>query len=132
MELLNTISRAARSASGIAAATLEESLDVMAKLLAPMAPHITAELWEERHPDQPSVHLSAWPVADPAMLVETTVTMVVQVNGKLKARLAVDPSITEGDAAALALAAPDVIDAMKGATPARVVARPPRLVNIVL
>jgi leucyl-tRNA synthetase len=66
------------------------------------------------------------------MLVETTVTMVVQVNGKLKARLAVDPSITEGDATALALAAPDVIDAMKGATPARVVARPPRLVNIVL
>jgi leucyl-tRNA synthetase len=132
MELLNTLSRAARSETGIAAETLEESLDVMAKLLAPMAPHITAELWEERHPDLPSVHLTAWPVADPAMLVETEVTMVVQVNGKVKARLLVAPSISEDEATAAALADLDVIDALKGATPARVVARPPRMVNIVL
>jgi leucyl-tRNA synthetase len=132
MELLNTVSRAARSESGIAAVTLDETLETMTLLLAPMAPHITAELWEERYPDRPSVHLASWPVADPAMLVETEVTMVVQVNGKVKARLSVAPSISEDDAAALALGHAAVRDALKGVTPARVVARPPRLVNIVL
>jgi leucyl-tRNA synthetase len=131
MELLNTVSRAARSEGGIAPATLDETLDVMALLLAPMAPHITAELWEERHPDRPSVHRSPWPVADPAMLVETEVTMVVQVNGKVKARLSVDPAISEARATSLALADAAIVDALGGATPSRVVARPPRLVNIV-
>jgi leucyl-tRNA synthetase len=132
MELLNTVSRVARSEGGIAAATLEETLDTMALLLAPMAPHITAELWEERHPDRVSVHRSPWPVADPAMLVETEVTMVVQINGKVKSRLSVDPSITEEDASALALADETIAAALGGAAPSRVVARPPRLVNIVL
>jgi leucyl-tRNA synthetase len=97
-----------------------------------MAPHITAELWEERHPDRVSVHRSPWPVADPAMLVETEVTMVVQINGKVKSRLSVDPSITEEDASALALADETIAAALGGAAPSRVVARPPRLVNIVL
>jgi leucyl-tRNA synthetase len=58
--------------------------------------------------------------------------MVVQVNGKVKARLPVAPSIDEAAATALALADPGVRAAMKGAEPTRVVARPPRLVNIVL
>jgi leucyl-tRNA synthetase len=132
MELLNTVSRVARSDGGVAAETLEEALDAMALMLAPMAPHITAELWEERHPDRSSVHQSSWPVADPAMLVETEVTMVVQVNGKLKTRLLVAPSITEDEATSLALADANIKEALGGATPSRVVARPPRLVNIVL
>jgi leucyl-tRNA synthetase len=132
MELLNTVSRAARSEEGIATSTLDDALEVMALLLAPMVPHVTAELWEERFPDRPSVHRSPWPVADPAMLVESEVTMVVQVNGKVKARLPVAPSIDEAAATALALADPGVRAAMKGAEPTRVVARPPRLVNIVL
>ena len=89
MELLNTVSKAARSDEGIERATLDEALDTMALLLAPMAPHITAELWEERYPDRPSVHLMAWPVADPELVKESEVTMVVQINGKVKARLLV-------------------------------------------
>jgi leucyl-tRNA synthetase len=104
----------------------------MAKLLAPMTPHITAELWEERHPDQPSVHLLSWPVADPALVAEAEVTMVVQVNGKVKARVLVAPSISDDDATAAALADADIAAALNGATPTRVVARPPRLVNIIL
>ena len=82
MELLNTVSKAARSDEGIERAILDEALDTMALLLAPMAPHITAELWEERHPERPSVHLTAWPVADPELVRESEVTMVVQINGK--------------------------------------------------
>jgi leucyl-tRNA synthetase len=96
-----------------------------------MTPHITAELWEARHPDEPSVHLLPWPVADPALVAEAHVTMVVQINGKVKARVQVAPSISEDDATVAALADPDVATALNGATPSRVVSRPPRLVNII-
>jgi leucyl-tRNA synthetase len=132
MELLNSISKAARSEHGITRTTLEESLDIMALLLAPMTPHITAELWEERHPDRPSVHLLPWPVADPALVAEAEVTMVVQINGKVKARVLVAPSIGDDDATTAALADANIVAALNGATPTRVVARPPRLVNIIL
>jgi leucyl-tRNA synthetase len=131
MELLNAASKVARSKEGIDKATLDEALDVMATLLAPMTPHITAELWQERHPERPGVHQLPWPVADPALVAEATVTMVVQVNGRVKARLSVVPTISEADASAAALADATIAAALKGATPARVVARPPRLVNIV-
>jgi leucyl-tRNA synthetase len=132
MELLNTVSKAARSDEGIERSTFDEALDTMAMLLAPMAPHITAEIWEERYPDRPSVHLMSWPVADPELVKESEVTMVVQVNGKVKARLLVAPTISEGEAAEVALANEEIIAALDGAKPSRVVSRPPRLVNIVL
>jgi len=132
MELYNTASKVARSAEGIERSTLNEALDTLATLLAPMTPHVTAELWEERYPDRPSVHLLPWPVADPVLVAEATVTMVVEINGKVKSRLSVVPTISEADATAAALADADVVAALKGATPSRVISRPPRLVNIVL
>ncbi len=131
MELFNTISKQARGEHGIEKGTLQESLDILVTLLAPMAPHITAELWEQRHPERPSVHLMPWPIADPALVVEATVTMVVQVNGKVKARLEVPPSISEEEATLAALADEHVAALLGGAAPTRVVARPPRLVNII-
>jgi leucyl-tRNA synthetase len=131
MELLNTVSKAARSDEGISRSAFSEATDTMALLLAPMTPHITAELWEERYPDRPSVHLLPWPVADPALVAEDEVTMVVQVNGKVRSRVLVAPSISEEDAAALALAQAEVKAALNGAAPTRVVSRPPRLVNII-
>jgi len=132
MELLNTISRWARRTEGAHRATLDESLDILLRLLAPMTPHVTAELWEERHPGGPGVHATTWPEADPTLVAHSSVVMVVQVNGKVRARLNVSPDITEADATAAALADADIVNFLKGATPSRVVARPPRLVNIVL
>jgi leucyl-tRNA synthetase len=131
MELLNTVSKAARSDHGISRSAFDESMDVMATLLAPMAPHITAELWEQRYPERPSVHLLSWPVADPELVAEAEVTMVVQINGKVKARVQVAPSLSEDGATAAALADPDVAAALGGKVPTRVVSRPPRLVNII-
>jgi leucyl-tRNA synthetase len=72
-----------------------------------------------------------WPVADPALVAEATVTMVVQVSGKVKARLEVPPSISEEEATVAALADEHVTALLGGAAPTRVVARPPRLVNII-
>ena len=97
-----------------------------------MAPHVTAELWEIRHPGEPSVHAQSWPVFDPELVRHETVTMVVQVNGKVKDRLEVDAGISEADAEDAALASPKVVEALAGAAPKRVVVKPPRLVNVVI
>ena len=79
-----------------------------------------------------SVHAQPWPQADPALVAEETVTLVVQVNGKVRDRLEVDPSIGEEEATALALASSRVVQELDGRAPGRVVARPPRLVNVVV
>jgi leucyl-tRNA synthetase len=62
--------------------------------MAPAVPHITAELWAHRHPGA-HIHTEAWPVADPDRLVVVRVTMVIQVNGRVRDRLEVDPGISE-------------------------------------
>ena len=82
----------------------DEALDSLLKLLAVMSPHVTAELWELRHPGEPSVHLQPWPTFDPELIRQDTVTMVIQVNGKVRDRIDVDAGISEGDAEAAALA----------------------------
>jgi leucyl-tRNA synthetase len=93
---------------------------------------VTAEIWEQRHPTEKSVHLMKWPVADPELVVAQTVTMVVQVNGKVRARLEIDPNISESEAQELALADEEIKKILASSTIQRVVSRPPRLVNIIL
>ncbi len=132
MELLNAVSRWAHGPSGAEVGVLDEAVDTMLLLLAPMAPHLTAELWQRRRPEEPSVHLQPWPVPDAELVRAATVTMVVQVNGKVRSRLEVAPELTEEEAAALALADEAVQRHLDGRAPERVVARPPRLVNIIL
>ncbi|MDQ6840403.1 MAG: leucine--tRNA ligase, partial [Actinomycetota bacterium] len=75
MEFVNGLYRYAQAPSGARRATLDFAVDTLLALLAPMTPHITAELWERRHPDQSGLHAQPWPVADPAMLTVETVTM---------------------------------------------------------
>jgi leucyl-tRNA synthetase len=97
-----------------------------------MAPHVTAEIWEERHPGEKSVHHQTWPVADPQLVKRAKVTMVVQVNGKVRARLEVPPDISMADATTEALEDATISALLAGATPQRIVSRPPRLVNIIV
>jgi leucyl-tRNA synthetase len=132
MSLFNTVSRQARSEHGIARDTLDEAIDLTLKLLAPMAPHISAEIWERRHPDEVSLHHQRWPVADPALIVAEAFTMIVQINGKVRARLEVDPGVSESEARALALADETVIRALGASPVKRIISKPPRLVNIIL
>jgi leucyl-tRNA synthetase len=132
MELLNAVQRYGREEQLPHAAVWDEALDALLLLLAVMTPHVTAELWERRHPAAPSVHLQPWPEFDPELVRKETVTMVVQVNGKVRDRVEVDAAITDADAVAIALALPKVAQALDGAAPKRVVARPPRLVNVVV
>jgi leucyl-tRNA synthetase len=132
MELLNAVQRYGREEQPPHGDVWNEALDALFLLLAVMTPHVTAELWERRHPGEPSVHQQRWPEFDPELVREETVTMVIQVNGKVRDRVEVDAGISEAEAEAVALALPKVRDALDGAAPKRVVARPPRLVNVVV
>ncbi|MFJ5799835.1 leucine--tRNA ligase [Streptomyces decoyicus] len=99
-------------------------------LVAPLAPHIAEELWRKLGHTGTVVHAD-FPVADPAYVVDETVTCVVQIKGKVKARLEVAPSIAEADLEAAALAEPAVVAALNGAGIRKVIVRAPKLVNIV-
>ena len=99
-------------------------------LIFPFAPHIASELWEamggERLWEQP------WPEADPAFLVADSVTVVFQVNGKLRDKADVDPSLGEDALVEMALSLPKVQAAMGGAEPVRTIVVPGKLVNVVV
>jgi leucyl-tRNA synthetase len=127
MELTNTIYKHVHA--GTDPVVVGEAIDTLLELLAPVAPHLAAEAYEQRHGEH--VHLRPWPIADPAYLKADRATMVVQVNGKLRDRIEVDTEISEGDATALALASEKVQAQLAGNAPRRVVARPPNLVNVV-
>ncbi|MGW7017994.1 leucine--tRNA ligase [Streptomyces decoyicus] len=99
-------------------------------LIAPLAPHIAEELWHKLGHTGTVVHAD-FPVADPAYVVDETVTCVVQIKGKVKARLEVAPSISEADLEAAALAEPAVVAALNGAGVRKIIVRAPKLVNIV-
>ncbi|KUJ70699.1 leucine--tRNA ligase [Streptomyces albus subsp. albus] len=99
-------------------------------LIAPLAPHIAEELWRKLGHQDSVVHRD-FPVADPAYVVDETVTCVVQVKGKVKARLEVPPAIADDELEKLALADPAVVAALGGAGIRKVIVRAPKLVNIV-
>ena len=102
-------------------------------MLAPVAPHLCEELWS-RLGHEASLARRALPRSstDSSLLEEDTVTAVVQVNGKVKARIEVAPSISEEDLIAAALAEAPIVKALGGADPLKVIARAPKLVNVVV
>ena len=108
----------------------DAAVDALLLVMAPAAPHLCAELWEARNGGH--VHEQPWPEADPAKLVDDTVTMVVQVNGKVRDRLEVPADLDESGAEAAALASDKVAALLDGAVPRKVIARPPKLVNLVV
>ncbi|WP_405597612.1 leucine--tRNA ligase [Streptomyces sp. NBC_01410] len=99
-------------------------------LIAPLAPHIAEELWRKLGHADSVVHQD-FPVADPVYVVDESVTCVVQIKGKVKARLEVSPSISDEELEALALGDAAVVAALGGAGIRKVIVRAPKLVNIV-
>ncbi len=113
---------------------VREGLETLAILIAPYAPFIAEECWSLLGHDVAagdSVHAATWPTADPALLIEDTVTCVVQIAGKVRDRLEVPPSISDADLEALALASEVVQKALDGRPVRKVIVRAPKLVNIV-
>ena len=130
MELTNESYSSLRK--GVSERALDEAIRTLLLLLAPMTPHLAAETWERRYPEAPPIHSQPWPVPDPTYLAVDSVIMVVQVNGKVRDRIDVAPDVGEDEAAERALALPRIAVALAGATPKKVISRPPKLVNIVV
>ncbi len=107
------------------------AVEPLVQMVAPLAPHLAEELWEKLGHTE-SLAYEPFPVADPQYLVEDTVTCVVQVQGKVRGRLEVAPSISVADLEAAALAEPNVIKAMDGKPVRKIITRAPKLVNIVV
>jgi leucyl-tRNA synthetase len=136
MELVSAARKAIDSGPGAADPAVREAAEALAVMLSLFAPYTAEESWEVLGgPAGPegilSVARAAWPAADPALLVQETVTCVVQVNGKVRDRLEVSPDITEAQLHEMAVAAPGVTRALAGQEIKRVIVRPPKLVNIV-
>ncbi|BBH16106.1 leucine--tRNA ligase [Nocardioides baekrokdamisoli] len=131
MELVNVTRKAIDSGCGGADPAVREATETVAILLSMVAPYAAEEMWERLgHPA--TVARVGWPTVDPDLLVEDSVTAVVQIQGKVKARLEVPPTITDAELEALALGSEDVVRALAGAAPKKVIVRAPKLVNIVI
>ncbi len=129
MELSNAIG-GAREAGLAGDPAFDEAVDTLLLLLAPAAPHITEELWHRRgHPY--SVHQQPWPVSDPSLAAAVMIELPVQVDGKLRDRLVVEPGSSAEEIERLALASERVQAYLRGRTPRRVIQIPGKLVNVV-
>ena len=102
----------------------------MLALLAPMTPHISAELWERRRGGH--VHAERWPEADPDQVRQDLVTLVVQVNGKVRDRIQVPADLPEDELVARATDSPKVQAQLNGAEIRKTIVVPRKLVNLVV
>jgi len=107
------------------------SAETFLKLLAPIAPFIAEELWH-RLDNIGSIHLAPWPEFDPIKAELEKVTMVVQVNGKVRDKMDVDASISREQMQELALSSQRVVALLQGQEPSKVIVVPPKLVNVVV
>ena len=129
MEYVNSLSEIRPDAA--AAGAMVDALDTLVVLLAPFAPHLAEQLWADLgHP--PSIAQQRWPVADPAFLTDSHVTLPVQINGKLRGTIVVAAAASQDDALRAALADPKIRGWVGDRSPSKVVYVPGRLVNLVL
>ena len=136
---LRALSNELESFSGVALqsnapdhfAILREGIEVLTQMISPMLPHIAEEMWETL--GHKTILVDApWPKADPALLVETTATIAVQVNGKLRATLTLPRDIASTEAEAAALANDNVKKAMDGKTAKKIIVVPNKIINVVV
>ncbi|HIT76806.1 MAG TPA: class I tRNA ligase family protein, partial [Candidatus Avipropionibacterium avicola] len=129
MELVNAARRTIDSGRADDPA-VREAAEAVTIMLSLFAPYVTEEMWE-RLGHAPSVAEATWPGVEPELLVNDSVTCVVQIKGKVRARLEVAPDITEAELEQLALADPAVVRSLDGREVRKVIVRAPKLVSIV-
>jgi len=130
MELTNQLV-SARDAGLAGSSAFNEAIEALLLMMAPPTPHIAEELWA-RLGKPYSIHTQSWPEFDPEMAKEDEITLVVQVNGKVRDRLTVSASISEDQARELALASEAAKRFIGDGEPREVIVIPGRLVNIVV
>ncbi len=129
MELMNEMYKA-REAGVTGAPEWEEAIDIYLRMMAPVTPHIAEELWM-RLGKAYSIHTQTWPVVDEEAAAEDMVTLIVQVNGKVRDRIIVPIGIGDDEAKAAALASVGAQKYLEGRAPKKVIVVPGKLVNIV-
>ncbi|MGI8456864.1 MAG: leucine--tRNA ligase [Propionibacteriaceae bacterium] len=130
MELVNATRKVIDTGAGPADPAVREAVEAVTVMLSVVAPYVAEEMWE-RLGHEPSVANATWPTVDPALLVTESVTCVVQVQGKVRGRLQVHPSIGADELEALALADDGVVRALAGRDIRTVIVRAPKLVSVV-
>jgi leucyl-tRNA synthetase len=129
MELTNALQEARPALAGGAA--WEEALPSLLLMMAPVTPHVAEELWE-RLGKPYSIHQQPWPSFDPDLAKEDEITLVIQVNGKVRDRMLVPAGIREEDARRRALGSEVITKLLAGKEPRQIIVVPGRLVNIVV
>ncbi len=120
-----------KDTGSVSTPTWEESIDILLRLLAPSAPHLTEELWE-RTGRPYSIHNQSWPQWDETLAKDEEITLVVQVNGKLRDRITVPASITEIEARQMAAESTRVQPHLEGKKVLKRIYVPGRLINFVV
>ena len=131
MELLNNMVDAKRNGAGHSP-EWREILEIYLLMMAPAVPHIAEELWTEQLGNEYSVHNQNWPEADSELMAVEEITLIVQVNGKLRDRIVVPVDISKEEAEKIALASPEAEPYLEGKEIRKVIVVPGRLVNIVV
>jgi leucyl-tRNA synthetase len=108
-----------------------EAQDIYLRMMAPVTPHIAEELWA-RLGKPYSIHSQPWPAVDETAAADERITLVVQVNGKLRDRIQVPVDVSQEQAREIALASEAVQKLLAGQAPKKVVLVPGKLVNIVM
>ncbi len=130
MELLNEMYKA-RDKGAAGTPEWDEAVEIYLKMMAPVTPHIAEELWT--YLGKPySIHQQRWPAVNEQAAAEELITLIVQVNGKLRDRIMVPTNISDEDAREQALASENVRKFLAGKPPKNVIVVPGRLVNIVV
>ena len=130
MELLNAMFEA-RDKGVYGTKVWDEAIDIYLRMLAPIAPHVSEELWVNYLKKPYSIHNQKWPVVDKEAAEEEEITLIIQVNGKVRDRIVVSANITEQEAKELALSSDNATRFFEGNKPRKVIYIPGRLVNIV-
>ncbi|MFN8412902.1 MAG: leucine--tRNA ligase [Anaerolineales bacterium] len=130
MELMNEMYKA-REAGAVGSDEWKEAQEIYLKMMAPVAPHITEELWAQLSKPY-SVHTQQWPAVDEEAIKEDAIEIPVQVNGKVRDRIVVPVGASEEDIKAAALASENVQKFLEGKEPRKVIVANGRLVNIVI
>ncbi|OAN78967.1 leucine--tRNA ligase [Jannaschia sp. EhC01] len=112
-------------------AAQREAIMVLAQLMSPMTPHLSEDIWAHQG-GEGLIANAPWPQADEAMLVESTVTLPIQINGKRKSEITVAKDASKEEVEKIALADDAVVKALDGAAPKKLIVVPGRIVNVVI
>ena len=112
-------------------AAQKQAIMVLAQLMSPMTPHLAEDIWAHQG-GEGLIANAPWPLADEAMLVDQSITLPIQINGKRRAEISVPPDMAKDEVEKTALATDAVQKALAGAQPRKIIVVPGRIVNVVI